>query len=98
MGYVDAYYLFEKHPRVTAVCDVVLTNCYPFWEGVPREHALPYMQRVAVTHLNRHQRRFSRINPDYGQIAVIVIGDEVGVGHITVEERDNDLFGFAHDM
>jgi exo-beta-1,3-glucanase (GH17 family) len=46
VGYVDAYFLFEKHPRVTAVCDVVLTNCYPFWEGVPREHALPYMQQM----------------------------------------------------
>ena len=46
VGYVDAYYLFEKHPRITAACDVVLTNCYPFWEGVPREHALPYMQSM----------------------------------------------------
>jgi glucan 1,3-beta-glucosidase len=46
VGYVDAYYLFEKHPRVTAVCDVVLTNCYPFWEGCPREEALPYMQSM----------------------------------------------------
>ena len=46
VGYVDAYYLFEKHPRVTAACEVVLTNCYPFWEGVPREHALPYMQQM----------------------------------------------------
>jgi glucan 1,3-beta-glucosidase len=44
VGYVDAYYLFEKHPRITAACDVVLTNCYPFWEGCPREHALAYMQ------------------------------------------------------
>jgi len=46
VGYVDAYYLFEKHPAVTALCDVVMTNCYPFWEGVPREHALPYMQQM----------------------------------------------------
>jgi glucan 1,3-beta-glucosidase len=46
VGYVDAYFLFEKHPRVTAVCDVVMTNCYPFWEGCPREEALPYMQRM----------------------------------------------------
>jgi glucan 1,3-beta-glucosidase len=44
VGYVDAYYLFEKHPRVTAACDVVLTNCYPFWEGCPREQAIAYMQ------------------------------------------------------
>jgi len=46
MGYVDAYFLFEKHPRVTAECDVVMTNCYPFWEGCPREQALPYMQTM----------------------------------------------------
>jgi glucan 1,3-beta-glucosidase len=46
VGYVDAYYLFEKHPRVTAVCDVVMTNCYPFWEGCPREQALAYMQTM----------------------------------------------------
>lgn len=46
VGYVDAYYLFELHPRITAACDVVMTNCYPFWEGCPREHALPYMQSM----------------------------------------------------
>ena len=46
VGYVDAYYLFEKHPRITAACDVVLTNCYPFWEGCPREQALAYMQSM----------------------------------------------------
>jgi GPH family glycoside/pentoside/hexuronide:cation symporter len=44
VGYVDAYFLFEKHPRITAACDVVLTNCYPFWEGCPREDAIAYMQ------------------------------------------------------
>lgn len=46
IGYVDAYYLFEKHPRITAACDVLLTNCYPFWEGCPREQALDYMQTM----------------------------------------------------
>ena len=46
VGYVDAYYLFEKHPRVTAACDVLLTNCYPFWEGCPREQAIAYMQSM----------------------------------------------------
>ena len=44
VGYVDAYYLFENHPRVTAACDVLMTNCYPFWEGCPREAAIAYMQ------------------------------------------------------
>lgn len=46
VGYVDAYYLFELHPRITAACDVVMTNCYPFWEGCPREHALAYMKSM----------------------------------------------------
>ena len=48
VGYVDAYYLFEKHPRVSAACDVVLTNCYPFWEGCPREQAVAYMQSMVA--------------------------------------------------
>jgi exo-beta-1,3-glucanase (GH17 family) len=46
VGYVDAYFLFEKHPRITAACDVVMTNCYPFWEGCPRDQAIPYMQQM----------------------------------------------------
>jgi exo-beta-1,3-glucanase (GH17 family) len=46
VGYVDAYYLFEKHPRVTAACDVLFTNCYPFWEGCPRDQAIAYMQSM----------------------------------------------------
>ena len=48
VGYVDAYYLFEKHPRITQACDVVLTNCYPFWEGCPREQAVAYMQDMVA--------------------------------------------------
>jgi exo-beta-1,3-glucanase (GH17 family) len=48
VGYVDAYYLFEKHPLITAACDVVMTNCYPFWEGCPREQALAYMQQMVA--------------------------------------------------
>jgi len=46
VGYVDAYYLFEQHPQVTAACDVLFTNCYPFWEGCPREQAIAYMQSM----------------------------------------------------
>jgi glucan 1,3-beta-glucosidase len=46
VGYVDAYYLFEQHPRITAACDVIFTNCYPFWEGCSREGAIAYMQSM----------------------------------------------------
>ena len=44
VGYVDAYFEFVDHPRVTAACDVILANCYPFWEGCPADHALLYMK------------------------------------------------------
>lgn len=44
VGYVDAYFKFVDHPRVTEACDVLLANCYPFWEGCPAEYALLYMK------------------------------------------------------
>src|SRR6056297_523750 len=44
VGYVDAYFKFVDHPRVTAACDVLLANCYPFWERCPLEYSLPYMK------------------------------------------------------
>ena len=46
VSFVDAYYLFEKHPAVTAAVDVLLVNCYPFWEGCPAEYALLYMKEM----------------------------------------------------
>lgn len=46
VGYVDAYFKFEDHPRVAAACDVILVNCYPFWEGYPAEHAHLYMREM----------------------------------------------------
>jgi len=44
VGYVDAYYLFGLHPRIVDACDVLLVNCYPFWEACSLEHSLGYMQ------------------------------------------------------
>ncbi len=44
MGYVDAYYEFAKRPRITDACDVLLANCYPFWEGCNSEYSLLYMK------------------------------------------------------
>ena len=55
VGYVDAYFEFAVHPRVTEACDVILANCYPFWEKCPAEHALLYMKemyRLAVSVAN----------------------------------------------
>lgn len=46
VGYVDAYFEFEDHPSIAAACDVILANCYPFWEGCPADHALLYMKEM----------------------------------------------------
>jgi len=46
LGYVDAYYHFLDKPALIDACDVVLINCYPFWEGAENEHALHYLQQM----------------------------------------------------
>lgn len=46
VGYVDAYFIFENYPRLAEACDVILVNCYPFWEGYPIEHAHIYMREM----------------------------------------------------
>lgn len=45
-GYVDAYYEFTHRPAITEICDVILCNCYPFWEGCPFENSLEYMKQM----------------------------------------------------
>ena len=46
VGYVDAYYEFEQRPKITEKCDVILSNCYPFWEGCDIDYSLLYMQEM----------------------------------------------------
>jgi exo-beta-1,3-glucanase (GH17 family) len=44
VGYVDAYYEFSDRPAITEACDVILANCYPFWEGCDLDYSLLYMK------------------------------------------------------
>ncbi len=44
VGYVDAYYEFTRHERLSSSCDVILSNCYPFWEGTNLNDSLSHMQ------------------------------------------------------
>lgn len=44
VGYVDAYYEFHDRPAITEACDVILANCYPFWEGCDLDYSLLYMK------------------------------------------------------
>ncbi len=46
VGYVDAYYEFTDHPEITNACDVILANCYPFWECCHADYSLMYMKEM----------------------------------------------------
>lgn len=44
--YVDAYYEFSVHPDLTDKCDVIMVNCYPFWESCHLDYSLQHMQQM----------------------------------------------------
>lgn len=46
VGYVDAYYEFSAHPRITEACDVILANCYPYWEGCHIDYSLVHIKQM----------------------------------------------------
>ena len=46
VGYVDAYYEFSSHPELVEASDVILANCYPYWEGCNIDHSLNHMQQM----------------------------------------------------
>ncbi len=46
VGCVDAYFHFLERPALTAACDVLLPNCYPFWEGAGIDVAAQYLRRM----------------------------------------------------
>lgn len=46
VGYVDAYYEFVQRPAIAEICDVILCNCYPYWEGTPFEYSFDHMKHM----------------------------------------------------
>jgi len=52
VGYVDAYYEFVVHPELVENSDVILTNCYPYWEGTAIEYSLGHMNDMFQKVLN----------------------------------------------
>lgn len=46
VGYVDAYYEFSAHPELVDISDVILSNCYPYWEGCHIDGSLQHMQQM----------------------------------------------------
>ncbi len=46
VGYVDAYYEFTQKPQIAELCDVILCNCYPFWEGTDFNLSFQHIQQM----------------------------------------------------
>lgn len=46
VGCVDAYFQFTTNPELVAACDVLLANCYPFWEGFEVADAAAGLQQM----------------------------------------------------
>jgi exo-beta-1,3-glucanase (GH17 family) len=46
VGYVDAYYEFSQRPALVENSDVILCNCYPYWEGTSFEHSFQHMRQM----------------------------------------------------
>jgi len=49
IGYVDNYYEFSFRSRITDICDVILANCYPYWDGCSIDYSLHHMQNMFET-------------------------------------------------
>ncbi|MBU3661570.1 MAG: MFS transporter [Bacteroidetes bacterium] len=46
VGYVDAYYQFIERPKLIDVCDLILCNFYPFWEGAVIDYSMSYLTNM----------------------------------------------------
>ncbi len=46
VGYVDAYYEFTENQDIADACDLILCNCYPFWEGTAFDLSLQHLEHM----------------------------------------------------
>ncbi|MFC0262582.1 MFS transporter [Fontibacter flavus] len=46
VAYVDTYNQFLSHPELIDACDVILINCYPFWEGIHISQASSHLSQM----------------------------------------------------
>lgn len=55
VGYVDAYYEFSARPSITDACDVILANCYPYWESCHIDYSLIHAKQMYYQALHAAQ-------------------------------------------
>ena len=39
----NVFSVFLSHPSLMAACEIIMANCYPFWECIPVEHAMAHL-------------------------------------------------------
>jgi len=70
--YSDAYYKFVEYPELVEACDILMINCYPFWEGTNIDLATASLR--SMYHLIRSKANGKEIIisetgwPDDGQL------------------------------
>ncbi|WP_297337364.1 MFS transporter [Algoriphagus sp.] len=46
VSYIDTYFQLAQRPELVEACDLVLANCYPFWEGSNIDQAPVYLEKM----------------------------------------------------
>jgi len=46
VGSVEPYFIFDQNEDFVDTCDVVLANCYPFWEGCSVDRATAFLEMM----------------------------------------------------
>ncbi|MDV7186044.1 MFS transporter [Lutibacter sp. TH_r2] len=105
VSYVDAYFEFLNKPELTAVCDVILINCYPFWEGASIQSAGFHLQEMYRKTLDIAQGKKVIISetgwPSKGEVIGKAIPSEENVmqyyikTQLWAEKEHVDLFYFS---
>ncbi len=105
VGYVDAYFEFLNRPQLTAECDVILINCYPFWEGATIKTAGFHLQEMYNKTVEVAQGKKVIISetgwPSKGEVVGAAIPSKENVmqyyikAQLWAEKENIDLFYFA---
>ncbi len=105
VGYVDAYYQFIDRPQLASECDIILANCYPFWEGANIQSAGWYLQEMYLKTLKAVQGKKVIITetgwPSRGEVVGGAVPSEENVLNYFIKtqqwaEKENiDMFYFS---
>ncbi|WP_445452067.1 MFS transporter [Flavobacterium sp. 25HG05S-40] len=105
VGYVDAYYQFLDKPNLISSCDLLLVNCYPFWEGANIDYAASYLKNMMELTKNVAQGKKIIISetgwPSKGEAVDAAIPSEINAIKYFVSSQkwaknnDVDLFYFS---